>query len=190
MQPAKKNYLPNVLEFALIILLGEAVVILEAYEWMNPDPLYALIVTICWAKTTWFIYETSTQLVNATKMNMPYHQFLMIAGVNMVQIILSFAIDYFTLVRVDINAFNGFNAEFNDLEMLFECFYFSCLNFSFFGYGDITPNNIPAKLVTLTEILLAFMTVIFILADFISLKESILSHENTKKNQENNVENP
>mgnify|MGYP002778382240 CR=1 FL=1 len=52
-------------------------------------------------------------------------------------------------------------------------FYFSVLNFSFFGYGDITPQTIPAKLATLTEIVLAFLTVIFILSDFISLKDSL-----------------
>jgi hypothetical protein len=32
---------------------------------------------------------------------------------------------------------------------------------------------VPAKLLTLTEITLAFVTVIFLLSDFISLKESI-----------------
>jgi hypothetical protein len=185
----KKNYLPNILEFAVIILLGEAVVVLEAYEWMNPAPLYALIVTVCWAKTTWFVYETSIELVKATRMNVPYHQFLMVVGINMVQIILSFAIDFFTLVRVDTNAFNGFNPDFNDFEMFFECFYFSCLNFSFFGYGDITPANIPAKLVTLTEILLAFMTVIFVLADFISLKDSMQMTQVLKKNKERETTN-
>lgn len=43
----------------------------------------------------------------------------------------------------------------------------------FFGYGDITPQSIPAKLLVLTEITLAFVTVIFLLSDFISLKESL-----------------
>ena len=56
---------------------------------------------------------------------------------------------------------------------MFEFFYYSALNFMFFGYGDITPQTVPAKLLTLTEITLAFVTVIFLLSDFISLKESI-----------------
>jgi hypothetical protein len=43
----------------------------------------------------------------------------------------------------------------------------------FFGYGDITPQSIPAKLLTLSEITLAFVTVIFLLSDFISLKDSL-----------------
>jgi hypothetical protein len=43
----------------------------------------------------------------------------------------------------------------------------------FCGYGDITPQTVLAKAVTLSEITLAFVTVIFLLSDFISLKESI-----------------
>lgn len=61
---------------------------------------------------------------------------------------------------------------------MFEFGYFSVLNFSFFGYGDITPATIPAKIIVLTEIVLAFLTVIFILSDFISLKESLQKRKN------------
>ena len=58
-------------------------------------------------------------------------------------------------------------------EVIFECFFFSVLNFSFFGFGDVTPQTIPAKVVTMMEVILAFFTVIFLLSDFISLKDSI-----------------
>jgi hypothetical protein len=56
---------------------------------------------------------------------------------------------------------------------VFEFSYYSTLNFTFFGYGDVTPQTVPAKFITMTEILLAFITVIFLLSDFISLKESL-----------------
>jgi hypothetical protein len=35
------------------------------------------------------------------------------------------------------------------------------------------PQTIPAKVANLTEIVLAFVTVIFLLSDFVSLKESL-----------------
>ena len=57
--------------------------------------------------------------------------------------------------------------------MFFDCFFYSVLNFSFFGFGDIMPQTIPAKIVTLLEVILAFFTVIFLLSDFISLKDSL-----------------
>jgi hypothetical protein len=57
--------------------------------------------------------------------------------------------------------------------VFFDCFFYSVLNFSFFGFGEILPQTIPAKIVTLLEVILAFFTVIFLLSDFISLKDSL-----------------
>jgi Ion channel len=168
-----RKYQRNLLEFLAIIFVSEAIVLVETEHWLDNITLYSLIVAACWVKTTWFIYETSRDLARATHQNMPYHTFLKVVGINMVQITVSFGMDYYTLLKVDMLCFNGISSDFSEMELLFECFYFSCLNFSYFGYGDITPANIPAKLVSLTEILLGFMTVIFILSDFITLKESM-----------------
>jgi Ion channel len=151
-----KKYQRNLLEFLTIVFIAEAIVIIQHQNWLSNNALYSLIVLTCWVKTAWF---------------------LMIVGINMIQVVLSFALDFYTLLKVDIACFNGIDPKFSDPELLFECFYFSALNFSYFGYGDITPANIPAKLVTLTGILLGFMTVIFILSDFITLKESISKKE-------------
>jgi hypothetical protein len=68
---------------------------------------------------------------------------------------------------------NGIDPELVRGELLFECFYFSVLNFSFFGYGDITPAHIPGKVIMLLEVVTAFSTVIFLLSDFASMKESM-----------------
>ena len=57
--------------------------------------------------------------------------------------------------------------------VFFDCFYYSVLNFSFFGFGEILPQTAAAKIVTLLEVVLAFFTVIFLLSDFISLKDSL-----------------
>jgi hypothetical protein len=74
-------------------------------------------------------------------------------------------------VRCNTNL-TGQSAGFDQLR-LFECFFFSVLNFSFFGFGDVTPQTIQAKIVTMMEVILAFFTVIFLLSDFISLKDSL-----------------
>ena len=176
-----KKYYRNLLEFLAIVFVAEAIVVTETNNWLGSTALYSLIILACWLKTAWFVYETSQDLAKATRKNMPYHQFLMIVGINMIQIVLSFALDFYTLLKVDKTCFNGINPDFSEPELLFECFYLSALNFSYFGYGDITPANIPAKLVTLTGILLGFMTVIFILSDFITLKESMTKIENKEK---------
>jgi hypothetical protein len=57
--------------------------------------------------------------------------------------------------------------------MLFDFVYLSTPNFSIFGYSDVLPQTVPARIENLVAILLAFVTVIFLLSDFISLKESL-----------------
>ena len=178
-----KKYLPNIIEYAAIVFLGALILIFEEHQTLPKAMIFILIVVICWVKTAWFSLETSHQLVSATRKNMPYHRFLYIMGINMTQIVLSFAIDFYVLIRLDTTSFNGINPAFSQPELLFECLYFSVLNFSFFGYGDITPNIIPSKIVTITEIVLAFSTVIFILSDFITLKESIASSRFVKEEE-------
>jgi hypothetical protein len=93
--------------------------------------------------------------------------------INMSQIITSFALDYHCLHSVSAESFSSIQPALTRPELMFEYLYFSVLNFTFFGYGDITPQTIPAKLLTMTEIVLAFVTVIFLLSDFISLRESL-----------------
>ena len=147
--------------------------LIQHHNLLETNGLYNSIIGLCWLKTAWFVYETSLDLREVTRKNMPYHRFLMIIGINMIQIVLSFALDFYLLLKVNPTCFNGIDPQFSEAELLFECFYLSALNFSYFGYGDVTPATIPAKLVTLTGILLGFMTVIFLLSDFVTLKDSI-----------------
>jgi Ion channel len=167
------KYQRNLFEFFALLFIAEVIVLVQQTNWLSTTAMYSWIVFFCWLKTAWFVYETSLDIRQVTLKNMPYHRFLRVVGINMIQIVLSFGLDFYLLLKVDITCFNGIDPKFTEPELLFECFYLSALNFSYFGYGDVTPANIPAKLVTLTGILLGFMTVIFILSDFVTLKESI-----------------
>jgi len=93
--------------------------------------------------------------------------------INMVQIIVSFGLDFHCLFTVNPASFSVVPRSPTPLELVFEFLYVGTLNFIFFGYGDVTPQTVPAKFITMTEIVLAFVTVIFLLSDFISLKESL-----------------
>ncbi len=162
----------NTLEFLIIILIAAATYSVQGSGYVSADWMKVLIVTLCWAKTTFFIAEEMIQLRDATRINLPYHKFMHMMLVNMFQIILSFGLDYYCLLSIDAQSFSV-ATHLRGAELVFECVYFSTLNFTFFGYGDITPQNVPAKLLAMTEIALAFLTVIFLLSDFISLKESL-----------------
>jgi hypothetical protein len=138
----------------------------------NPALLWALV---AWAaiKTGYYYSENLHHIQEATTTDLPYYRFLMLLAYNMAQITFSYALDFFCLEQIDHDSLSGIPSELQGASLLFECFYFSVLNFSFFGYGDITPQNIPAKLVMLMEVITAFATVIFLLSDFVAMKDSM-----------------
>jgi hypothetical protein len=87
------------------------------------------------------------------------------------------------LNQVDAANFVGIEKHLNIYELLFETWYFSVLNFSFFGYGQIMPITIPGKLIIIMEVVMSFVTLVFILSDFLSLKDSIAEHLKKKENE-------
>jgi hypothetical protein len=163
----------NLAEFVALFALWGVSLEAIAHEWLPPAGLLASVLALAAAKTVFFGVENIGQLRRAAERNTPYHQFLMLMLMNIWQVITSFALDFHLLYLLDDTSFASINPQLDGAALVFEFFYFSGLNFMFFGYGDITPQTIPAKLLTLTEISLAFVTVIFLLSDFISLKESL-----------------
>jgi hypothetical protein len=171
----------EVFEWLTIIVMGVVILSLSKFAALEQKPwLLSLAVGFCLAKTTYYVLETLWHLRRATTLDLPYHEFVLLIAYNMVEVTFSFAVDYYCLVSVEPQSLLGVDPVLQGSLLLFECFYFSVLNFSYFGYGDITPGNVFAKIVVLTEIVTAFSTVIFLLSDFISMKESI-----RKSNSEN-----
>ncbi len=162
----------NVAEFLFIIVVWATFQAALDHRWIASTAL-PLAIVVSLAKTAFFGAENIRQLFDATRCNLAYHRFMLLMLVNMMQIILSFGLDFHCLYRINEASFSVELGNATRLEEVFEFTYFSTLNFTFFGYGDVTPQNIPAKCITMTEVLLAFVTVIFLLSDFISLKESL-----------------
>ncbi len=160
-------------EVVVIVVVALGIQGIWSQQWMSSHTICLLVMTLALAKTAFFFVENLQHILLATSHNIPYHRFLGLMGVNMAQITLSFALDYWCLESADKGSFSAFQESWSQAEILFECFFFSVLNFSFFGFGDVTPQTIPAKIVTMMEVILAFFTVIFLLSDFISLKDSL-----------------
>jgi len=160
-------------EVSAILLIAVGLQAVIGQRWLGPHSACWLVAAVAAAKTSFFFIENLQQILQATAKDIPYHKFMALMLVNMGQIILSFGLDYWCLMTANPESVSTFNPAFTQPELMFECLYFSFLNFSFFGYGDSTPQTIPAKLVTMMELLLAFFTVIFLLSDFISLKDSL-----------------
>ena len=162
------------LEFLAIFAVAGA--FLYGHERLGPEFQQPLAISVAvWAgiKTLYYFAETLRHLIDATAADQAYHQFLLLIAYNMAQITLSFGIDFYCLYRIDPTSLSGIEPGLSSGELMFDCFYFSVLNFSFFGYGDIIPVHVPGKVVMLLEVVTAFSTVIFLLSDFVSIKESM-----------------
>lgn len=159
-----------------IVLFAAAAAFIAAGDWAGPAVKQKLLIGVAvWAalKTFYYFAENLRHLQDATSTDLAYHKFVILLAYNMAQITISYAMDFYCLVRIDPESLNGVDPELRGAELMFECFYFSVLNFSFFGYGDITPAHVPGKVVMLLEVVTAFSTVIFLLSDFVSMKESM-----------------
>jgi hypothetical protein len=168
-----KAVVRNLLEFVLLFALWALGLEAISRAWLSPRGMVAAVLIAAAIKTAFFGIENIGQLRRAAVHNTPYHKFLTLMLMNVWQVIASFALDFHLLHLLNSESFAVINPKLEGAALVFEFFYYSGLNFMFFGYGDITPQTIPAKVMTLTEISLAFVTVIFLLSDFISLKESI-----------------
>ena len=162
------------LEF--VALFAVAGLILAANAWLGSGSQLVLSwLVAAWAgcKTLYYFTETLRHLIDATATDLAYHRFLVLIAYNMAQITLSYGIDFYCLYWIDPANISGIDESLSGAALMFECFYFSVLNFSFFGYGDIIPARVPGKIVMLLEVVTAFSTVIFLLSDFVSMKESM-----------------
>ncbi len=163
----------NAVEYAAILVWWLLILWFVTAGQIGAGFMTLVIVVGCWIKTALFGAENLKQLYEASRCNLAHHHFLILMGINMSQMVMSFAFDFHLLYCIDNGCFTGVAKGVNQMEALFDFFYLSTLNFSFFGYSDILPQSVPAKILNLTEIVLAFVTVIFLLSDFISLKDSI-----------------
>ena len=172
-RPLRRQIVRQAAEVAVIVALAVIIHRLWTSASLDATGICLIVVAVAVAKTAYFLVENLQHILMATSHEMPYHRFLGLMGVNMTQITLSFAFDFWLLELAEPGSFSGFEPAMTAGLVFFDCFFYSVLNFSFFGFGDIMPQTIPAKIVTLLEVILAFFTVIFLLSDFISLKDSL-----------------
>ncbi len=168
----------------LVAIIIFAIAILWSHAFLGSgyrSLLIGLVVVGAFTKTSYYFAESLWHLVKASALDLAYHRFLLLMAYNMAEVTLSFALDFFVLQRLNPGSLSGMENDTSMPLLLFDCFYFSVLNFSFFGYGDITPMTVPAKIVMLLEVITAFTTVIFLISDFVSMKESMRKHQTTNR---------
>jgi hypothetical protein len=175
------NILQTIFKYATVIFLGISIFWIDGFENINKNITIFTIAIIALSKAVYFMVFSFKKIVEVSLKNTPYHTFLLFMATNVALIIISFSIDFFCLSEIDVNSFMGINKNIPLWERYLDFLYYSVLAFTNFGYDQISPRTIVAKFLMSMELVISFATIIFILSDFISLKDSISSSSFGKK---------
>lgn len=160
-------------KFSVVFFLALLFWALSASKTIEHRFLPFLIICGALLKVSYLLYTIYKKILESVRNNLAFHQFLLFILSNMFLAIVSFAADFWNSYYINPASFEGIDANFTTFEAIFECFYFSSLTFSYFGYGEILPNVISTKLLVMLEVGLSFLNMIFVLADFVGLRESL-----------------
>lgn len=107
------------------------------------------------------------------KQGVDYHIYLVYLFTAIVILILSFAFDYFFIYQIDNQSFKGLNHVHHLGEVFFRLLFFSTLFFTMQGTLQIVPKSNLAEVYVLLEALVTYISFIFFLSNFSSLRHTI-----------------
>jgi hypothetical protein len=163
-----------ILKYVFIIIFGLLAFYLDELEIVNGTLNTIFIVLLSLAKTIFFIQQSLRKIIEVINKNVAYFRFLIFMTVNVFIIIVSFGVDFFCLNQVDPSHFSGLPHQASQARLIFEFVYLSMLGFNNLGFYDVIPVSIASKALVMVEILIYYLSIILILSDFVSLRDSIV----------------
>lgn len=104
-----------------------------------------------------------------------FNWFLMQMTLVMGFVVLSFALDYSILYQNDNTSFKLL--ETSMLASVLEFFWYSFFVFTTLGFGEIVPQSSMAKLITSIEVVISFITIIYIVSNFQNIQKSLVKDQ-------------
>ncbi|RHX86680.1 ion transporter [Leptospira stimsonii] len=178
-----RNILKTLVEYAVIIVFGLWIVYLDEIEFSGVDIKY-LIVFLAGSKSVYFFVKGFRKISEFSALDLRYYEFLIFIAVNISIIIVSFGLDYFCIYRVDPTSFSGLPNGATVFVLAFKFFYFSLMIFTNIGIIKMIPESAETEVIVIFEAILSFITIIFVLSDFLSLKESLGRRRTDSKNSD------
>ncbi|GHN02728.1 hypothetical protein WSM22_42170 [Cytophagales bacterium WSM2-2] len=161
-----------VVQHIIIIGLGVLLIYIEELELASMFWEKVGLIIVSLGKSVYFIEHSFRKVEEASLNNISYNHFLLIILVNILLIVVSFSADYMCMLSIDETSFRGINNS-SLLDAIFDAFYFSIVSFTTVAYGDIVPVSKAAKLLTLLEVIIAYLTTIIIISNFVQIKDSL-----------------
>jgi ion channel len=128
------------------------------------------LVLISITKIFLLVSHTFKKLDSLIENNHSFNHLLLLLGAIITIIVISFAIDYLCVLEIYPKAFSGIQSEAPLLFRFTNLLYFSIVTFTTVGYGDITPVNSVSKLITVFEMITAFIVIVFIISKYFKSK--------------------
>jgi hypothetical protein len=161
-----------IIQNVLIIAFGLVIFYLDFIEFKGSNTKI-LVVIFSLIKSGFFVWVGFRKIIFFSKKNISYYNFLAFIGISISLIVISFAVDYLCLFQIDNSSFLGISGSLTWYERCFKFYFFSVLVFSNVGVASVVPSAISSEFLMMVEAILSFITIILVLSDFISLKESI-----------------
>lgn len=165
------NYFKTAAHYLAIIAITAFLYYL-IHQGVNKYMLIGTILLLSAIKVIYFSATTFRKLADITQ-NIQYLHFLTFVAFNIIYLVFSFSLDYFLIYSIDSQAFSGLEKASNLYEVYFKMFYLSFLLFTNMGVANVVPVAIPAECLVMFEAISSFATIIFILSDFVSLKDAL-----------------
>jgi hypothetical protein len=169
------------IKYMVIIIFGVAVFYLDELEILDASINTPFIIIISLSKTAFFVHQSLRKIYQVINKNVAYFRFLIFMTVNILTIVMSFGVDFFCLYQVDHSHFSGLSDDFGYMRLIFEFIYMSMLGFNNLGFYDVIPASVAAKSLVMVEILIYYFSIVLILSDFISLRDSIIEDRIKRK---------
>lgn len=151
----------------LVVLLTLFYLIMNLWGHLEYPNLWAGVLALfSITKIYLLVSHTFKKLDVLIENNHSFNHMLLLLGAIIAIIVVSFAIDYLCVSEIYTDAFYGIQNNQPLISRFSNFLYFSIVTFTTVGYGDITPINPIAKLITVFEMMSAFVVIVFIISKY------------------------
>ncbi|MAU15823.1 MAG: metal transporter [Muricauda sp.] len=150
-----------------IILVSILGLIVVGLPQIIAKPLWIKVVVVLALIKSFFIVRLSfNQLSKIIGQSHLLSHVLVLFGLLITLIVLSFAMDYLSIYLFDGHSFKIGQTDLDStMALFFEFLYFSLITFSSVGYGDVVPLSFEGKFLAMLEIVLSFFVLVFGIAN-------------------------
>ncbi len=161
----RNQFLSLLIQHLAVLVIGIGIFLIDKYEQFSDLINYRILLVIVFIKSIYFLAHNFKSIRNIQGKERIYRSFITLMSIHILLIVLSFAIDYFILYQIYPESFTGILAA-NQQNAFVEFLYFSLVTFTTTGFGDIVPRMNEARILISMEIILAFISIIFIISNF------------------------